>query len=79
MDDLHNNIYVWHGDTRISISQHWDSPSDRLNGNAAMQEVAIVPDADGLWHIDKYSASLDHFIDVLKTIRNKIDADKNKI
>ena len=73
MDDLYNNVNVWHGTTKISICQHWDSPSERINGTAAMQEVAIVPDADELWHIDKYSASLDHLIDVLKGIRNEID------
>ena len=75
MDDLHNNINVWHGTTKISICQHWDTPSDRLNGDAAMQEVGIIPD-DGDWgnmHIEKYSASLDHLIDVLKGIRNEID------
>jgi len=75
MDDLYNNVNVWHNGTKISICQHWDSPSDRLNGNAAMQEVGIIPD-DGDWgsmHIQKYSASLDHLIDVLKGIRNEID------
>ena len=75
MDDLYNNINVWHGTTKISICQHWDSPSDRINGDAAMQEVGIIPD-DGDWgnmHIEKYSASLDHLIDVLEGIRNEID------
>ena len=78
MDDLHNNINVWHGTTKISICQHWDSPSDRLNGTAAMQEVGIIPD-DGDWgnmHIEKYSASLDHLIDVLEGIRDEIDQKK---
>ena len=78
MEDLHNNIYVWHGTTKISICQHWDTPSDRINGTAAMQEVGIIPD-DGDWgsmHIEKYSASLDHLIDVLKGIRNEIDQKK---
>jgi hypothetical protein len=40
-----------------------------------MQEVGIIPD-DGDWgsmHIEKYSASLDHLIDVLKGIRHEID------
>ena len=75
MDDLYNNIYVWHGTTKISICQHWDSPSERINGTAAMQEVGIIPD-DGDWgsmHIQKYSASLDHLIDVLEGIRDEID------
>ena len=78
MDDLYNNVNVWHGTTKISICQHWDTPSDRLNGTAAMQEVGIIPD-DGDWgsmHIEKYSASLDHLIDVLKGIRNEIDQKK---
>ena len=76
MDDLYNNVNVWHGTTKISICQHWDSPSERINGTAAMQEVGIIPD-DGDWggmHIAKYSASLDHLIDVLEGIRNEIDA-----
>ncbi len=75
MDDLYNNVNVWHNGTKISICQHWDSPSERINGTAAMQEVGIIPD-DGDWgsmHIEKYSASLDHLIDVLEGIRNEID------
>jgi len=78
MDDLHNNINVWHGTTKISICQHWDTPSDRLNGDAAMQEVGIIPDDDdwGSMHIEKYSASLDHLIDVLEGIRHEIEAKK---
>ncbi len=78
MDDLYNNVNVWHGTTKISICQHWDSPSDRMDGTAAMQEVGIIPD-DGDWgsmHIEKYSASLDHLIDVLKGIRDEIEAKK---
>ena len=76
MDDLYNNVNVWHGTTKISICQHWDSPSERINGTAAMQEVGIIPD-DGDWgsmHIAKYSASLDHLIDVLEGIRNEIES-----
>jgi len=78
MDDLHNNINVWHGTTKISICQHWDTPSDRISGTAAMQEVGIIPD-NGDWgnmYIEKYSASLSHLIDVLKGIRNEIDQKK---
>ena len=37
MDDLYNNVNVWHNGTKISICQHWDSPSERINGTAAMQ------------------------------------------
>tara|TARA_R110000765_G_scaffold288623_1_gene384848 strand:- start:633 stop:932 length:300 start_codon:yes stop_codon:yes gene_type:complete len=80
MDDLFNYINVWHGTTKVSIAQHWDSPSDRLNGTAAMQEVGIIPD-DGDWgsmHIEKYSASLDHLIDVLSRTRDEIDKTCNK-
>ena len=76
MDDLYNNVNVWHGTTKISICQHWDSPSDRLNGNAAMQEVGIIPD-DGDWgsmHIEKYATTLDDLIHVLKGIRNEIES-----
>ena len=81
MDDLFNNVNVYHNGTKISICQHWDSPSSRheydneLGALAAMQEVGIIPD-DGDWgsmHIEKYSASLDHLIDVLEGIRNEID------
>jgi hypothetical protein len=49
-----------------------------MDGTAAMQEVGIIPD-DGDWgsmHIAKYSASLDHLIDVLKGIRDEIDQKK---
>ena len=78
MVDLHNNINVWHGTTKISICQHWDEPSNRINGTAAMQEVGIIPDDDdwGNMHIEKYSASLDHLIDVLEGIRHEIEAKK---
>ena len=75
MDDLYNNINVWHGTTKISICQHWDSPSDRIGGTAAMQEVGIIPD-DGDWgsmHIKKYYANLDSLIEVLEGIRDEID------
>ena len=78
MDDLYNSVNVWHNGTKISICQHWDTPSDRLNGDAAMQEVGIIPDDDdwGNMHIEKYSASLDHLIDVLEGIRHEIEAKK---
>ena len=78
MDDLHNNINVWHGMKKISICQHWDEPSDRLNGTAAMQEVGIIPDDDdwGNMHIKKYYASLDSLIEVLEGIRDEIDQKK---
>ena len=78
MDDLHNNIYVRHGMTKISICQHWDTPSDRINGTAAMQEVGIIPDDDdwGSMHIKKYYASLDSLIEVLEGIRDEIDQKK---
>jgi hypothetical protein len=45
-----------------------------------MQEVGIIPD-DGDWgsmHIEKYSASLDHLIDVLNRTRDEIDKTCNK-
>ena len=75
MDDLYNNVNVWHGTTKISICQHWDSPSDRMDGTAAMQEVGIIPD-DGDWgsmHIEKFGKSLDNLILVLKGIRDEIE------
>ena len=75
MDDLYNNVNVWHNGTKISICQHWDSPSERINGTAAMQEVGIIPD-DGDWgsmHIKKYYANLDSLIEVLEGIRDEID------
>ena len=75
MDDLHNNINVWHGTTKISIAQHYDCPSSRLNGEAAMQEVGIIPD-DGDWGnmtIEKFGSTLTHLIQVLEGIRDEID------
>lgn len=80
MDDLFNNINVWHGDIKISIAQHWDTPSDRLNGEAAIQEVGIIPD-DGDWssmHIQKYANTLDDLIHALKGIRDEIDKTHNQ-
>jgi len=79
MDDLFNNINVWHKGTKVSIAQHWDCPSSRLNGTAAIQEVAIVPEDGSTWdtaYIQNYAASLDHLIDVLKGIRDEIETEK---
>ena len=81
MEDLFNNIYVFHKGKKVSIVQHWDTPSSKLEydnplGNvAAMQEVGIMPD-DGDWgnmHIEKYGRSLDNLILVLKGIRDEIE------
>jgi len=81
MDDLFNNVNVYHKGRKISIAQHWDSPSDRLENDndlgdvAAVQEVGIIPD-DGDWssmHIEKFGKSLDNLILVLKGIRDEIE------
>ena len=77
MDDLFNNINVFHKGTKVSIAQHWDCPSSRLNGTAAIQEVAIVPEDGSVWdtaYIRKYSTTLDGLIFALQDIRDKIDA-----
>ena len=80
MDDLFNNINVWHGDTKVSIAQHWDTPSDRFNGDgAAIQEVAIVPDDGSTWdtaYIQRYGTTLDDLIHALKGIRDEIDKEE---
>ena len=75
MDDLFNNINVFHKGTKVSIAQHWDSPSDRLDGEPAVQEVGIIPD-DGDWssmHIERFGKSLTDLIEVLEGIRDEID------
>ena len=85
MDDLYNNVNVYHKGRKISIAQHWDSPSDRVeyddaygmlfDTTAAIQEVGIIPD-DGDWssmHIEKFGKSLDNLILVLKGIRDEIE------
>lgn len=75
MDDLFNNVNVWHKGRKISIAQHYDSPSSRSNGEAAIQEVGIIPD-DGDWssmHIEKFGSTLTHLIQVLEGIRDEID------
>ena len=33
MDDLFNNVNVWHKGRKISIAQHFDSPSSKLMVN----------------------------------------------
>ena len=33
MDDLFNNVSVWHKGKKISIAQHFDSPSSKYNAN----------------------------------------------
>jgi len=85
MDDLFNNVYVFHKGKKVSITQHWDSPSSRHEyvfgvNVAAMQEVGIIPD-DGDWgnmHIEKYGRSLDSLIKVLEGIRDEIDKTHNQ-
>jgi len=75
MDDLFNNVNVWHNGRKISIAQHFDCPSSRQNGEPAVQEVGIIPD-DGDWssmHIKKYGSTLTHLIEVLEGIRDEID------
>ncbi len=80
MDDLFNNIYVFHKGKKVSITQHWDSPSSRHEyvfgaSVASMQEVGIMPD-DGDWgniHIEKYGRGLDSLIKVLEGIRDEIE------
>ena len=79
MDDLFNNVNVWHGDTKISIAQHWDTPSDRFNGDAAIQEVAIIPEDGSTWdtvYIKRYGNTLDDLIHALKGIRDEIETKK---
>jgi len=81
MDDLFNNVNVYHKGRKISIAQHWDSPSDRhendndLGAPAAIQEVGVIPD-DGDWsnmHIKRFGKSLTDLIEVLEGIRDEID------
>ena len=75
MDDLFNNVNVWHKGRKISVAQHFDSPSSRYNGEPAVQEVGIIPD-DGDWgnmHIKKFGSTLTHLIQVLEGIRDEID------
>lgn len=79
MDDLFNNVYVWHKGTKVSIAQHYDCPSSKSNGKAWIQEMAIIPEDGSTWdtaYIKNYAASLDHLIDVLKGIRDEIETEK---
>lgn len=86
MDDLYNNVYVFHKGREISIAQHWDSPSDKLeyrdaygalfDTTAAIQEVAIIPDDGSTWDtacVKRFGKSLTHLIKVLEGIRDEID------
>ena len=85
MDDLYNNVNVFHKGRKISIAQHWDSPSDRVEYGdaygmlfdtaAAVQEVGIIPDDDD-WssmRTERFGKSLTHLIKVLEGIRDEID------
>ena len=79
MDDLFNNISVFHKGTKVSIAQHYDCPSSKYNGTAAIQEVAIVPEDGSTWdtaYIQNYAATLDNLIAVLKGIRDEIETEK---
>jgi hypothetical protein len=86
MDDLFNNVNVYHKGRKISIAQHWDSPSDKLeyrdaygalfDTTAAIQEVAIIPDDGSTWDtacVKRFGKSLTHLIKVLEGIRDEID------
>tara|TARA_R110001583_G_scaffold92387_1_gene234925 strand:+ start:267 stop:572 length:306 start_codon:yes stop_codon:yes gene_type:complete len=77
MDDLFNNVNVWHGNTKVSIAQHWDCPSDRINGDAAIQEAAIILEDGSTWdtaYIQRYGNTLDDLIHALKGIRDEIES-----
>ena len=79
MDDLFNNIYIWYKGTKVSIAQHYDCPSSKYDGEACIQEVAIIPEDGSTWdtaYIRKYSTTLDGLIFALEDIRDKIDAKK---
>jgi Mn-containing catalase len=79
MDDLFNNVNVFYKGTKVSIAQHWDTPSDRFNGDAAIQEVAIVPENGSTWdtaYIQRYGNTLDDLIHALKGIRDEIETKK---
>ena len=79
MDDLFNNVNVWHKGRKISIAQHYDCPSSKYNGTAAIQEVAIVPEDGSTWdtaYIRKYGSTLDDLIHALKGIRDEIETKK---
>ena len=79
MDDLFNNVYVWHGETKISIAQHYDCPSSKYNGKAAMQEVAIIPEDGSTGAICTYEidgSTLDDLIHALEGIRDEIETKK---
>ena len=41
MDDLYNNVYVFHKGREISIAQHWDSPSDKLEYRDAYGALSV--------------------------------------
>ena len=81
MDDLFNNIYVFHNGVKVSIAQHWDRPSDKHNHtNVAIQEVCIVSKSVD-WSnmtIQKYADSLDDLINTLERIRDEIDKTHNQ-
>ena len=79
MDDLFNNVNVFYKGTKVSIAQHWDTPSDRFNGDAAIQEVAIIPEDGSTWdtvYIKRYGNTLDDLIHALKGIRDEIETKK---
>ena len=79
MDDLFNNIHVWHKGTKVSIAQHYDCPSSKSNGKAWIQEVAIIPENGSTWdtaYIRKYGSTLDDLIHALKGIRDEIETKK---
>ena len=79
MDDLFNNVNVFYKGTKVSIAQHWDTPSDRFNGDAAIQEVAIIPEDGSTWdtvYIKRYGNTLDDLIHALKGIRDEIETEK---
>ena len=76
MDDLFNNIYIWHKGTKVSIAQHYDCPSSKYDGEACIQEVAIIPEDGSTWdtaYIKRYGTTLTHLIQVLEGIRDEID------
>jgi len=64
MDDLFNNVNVWHGNTKISIAQHWKGTTPTV------QEVGIIYESEGV-EVFGFADNLDSLIETLIRVREQ--------
>ena len=63
-----NNVYVYMGNKKISIAQHWDLAGEKVN----TQEIGIIHE-NGDIDIKLYSNTLDSLIEGLLEVKKLVN------